>query len=158
MHDRDCQATRQNGWGTVLLPWCVPPCSGLVIAMVVSLIFIVLLRFLAGIMVWVMIVLVILVIGYGKLQSSRGYPLFFFFFLNEELNMYECSFTKRHRPLLHGVCESEGRAGLWRHHPWPGPADGLLRLPADQTDLAGLQYAHLRSSAHLCVKCLWTLL
>ncbi|XP_072240508.1 choline transporter-like protein 2 isoform X2 [Leuresthes tenuis] len=39
--------------------------AGLVIAMVVSLIFIVLLRFLAGIMVWVMIVLVILVIGYG---------------------------------------------------------------------------------------------
>uniref|UniRef100_A0A674NXT4 Choline transporter-like protein 2 n=1 Tax=Takifugu rubripes TaxID=31033 RepID=A0A674NXT4_TAKRU len=38
---------------------------GLVIAMVISLIFIVLLRFLAGIMVWVMIVLVILVIGYG---------------------------------------------------------------------------------------------
>uniref|UniRef100_A0A3B4B8P7 Choline transporter-like protein n=1 Tax=Periophthalmus magnuspinnatus TaxID=409849 RepID=A0A3B4B8P7_9GOBI len=38
---------------------------GLVIAMVVSLIFIVLLRFLAGIMVWVMIILVILVIGYG---------------------------------------------------------------------------------------------
>lgn len=35
--------------------------------MVVSLIFIVLLRFLAGVMVWVMIVLVILVIGYGKL-------------------------------------------------------------------------------------------
>lgn len=44
--------------------------SGLVIAMVVSLIFIVLLRFLAGIMVWVMIVLVILVIGYGK-SSAR---------------------------------------------------------------------------------------
>lgn len=42
------------------------PFSGLVIAMVVSLIFIVLLRFLAGIMVWVMIVLVILVIGYGE--------------------------------------------------------------------------------------------
>uniref|UniRef100_A0A672YDD1 Choline transporter-like protein 2 n=1 Tax=Sphaeramia orbicularis TaxID=375764 RepID=A0A672YDD1_9TELE len=38
---------------------------GLVIAMLVSLIFIVLLRFLAGVMVWVMIVLVILVIGYG---------------------------------------------------------------------------------------------
>ncbi|MEQ2241149.1 hypothetical protein ILYODFUR_022427 [Ilyodon furcidens] len=38
---------------------------GLVIAMVVSLIFIVLLRFLAAVMVWVMIVLVILVIGYG---------------------------------------------------------------------------------------------
>lgn len=38
----------------------------LVLAMIISLIFIVLLRFLAGIMVWVMIVLVILVIGYGK--------------------------------------------------------------------------------------------
>lgn len=43
--------------------------SGLVIAMLVSLIFIVLLRFLAGIMVWVMIVLVILVIGYGKCSA-----------------------------------------------------------------------------------------
>uniref|UniRef100_A0A8C4H1K2 Choline transporter-like protein n=1 Tax=Dicentrarchus labrax TaxID=13489 RepID=A0A8C4H1K2_DICLA len=54
--------------------------SGLVIAMVVSLIFIVLLRFLAGIMVWVMIVLVILVIGYGifhcymEFASLKGEP------------------------------------------------------------------------------------
>lgn len=46
--------------------------SGLVIAMVVSLIFIVLLRFLAGVMVWVMIVLVILVIGYGRSYASAG--------------------------------------------------------------------------------------
>lgn len=38
--------------------------------MVVSLIFIVLLRFLAGIMVWIMIILVILVIGYGKSLAS----------------------------------------------------------------------------------------
>ena len=34
--------------------------------MVLSLLFIILLRFLAGIMVWVMIVMVILVLGYGK--------------------------------------------------------------------------------------------
>ncbi|XP_060907618.1 choline transporter-like protein 2 isoform X2 [Labrus mixtus] len=53
---------------------------GLVIAMVVSLIFIVLLRYLAGIMVWVMIVLVILVIGYGifhcymEFSSLKGEP------------------------------------------------------------------------------------
>uniref|UniRef100_A0A672JAY4 Choline transporter-like protein 2 n=1 Tax=Salarias fasciatus TaxID=181472 RepID=A0A672JAY4_SALFA len=53
---------------------------GLVIAMVVSLIFIVLLRFLAGVMVWVMIVLVILVIGYGifhcymEFASLKGQP------------------------------------------------------------------------------------
>lgn len=38
---------------------------GLAIAMVLSLLFIVLLRYLAGIMVWVMIVMVILVLGYG---------------------------------------------------------------------------------------------
>ncbi|XP_029914512.1 choline transporter-like protein 2 isoform X2 [Myripristis murdjan] len=53
---------------------------GLVIAMVVSLIFIVLLRFLAGIMIWVMIILVILVIGYGifhcymEFASLKGEP------------------------------------------------------------------------------------
>lgn len=41
-------------------------CRGLIIAMVLSLLFIILLRFLAGIMVWVMIVMVILVLGYGK--------------------------------------------------------------------------------------------
>lgn len=51
-------------------------CSGLVIAMVVSLIFIVLLRFLAGIMVWVMIVLVILVIGYGESLAEEDTGLF----------------------------------------------------------------------------------
>ncbi|XP_046721930.1 choline transporter-like protein 2 isoform X1 [Silurus meridionalis] len=46
---------------------------GLVIATVLSLIFIVLLRFLAGIMVWVMIVMVILVIGYGIFHCSMEY-------------------------------------------------------------------------------------
>lgn len=58
--------------------------SGLVIAMVVSLIFIVLLRYLAGIMVWVMIVLVILVIGYGK-SSSAVCDKVICFYLNETL-------------------------------------------------------------------------
>ncbi|KPP68280.1 choline transporter-like protein 2-like [Scleropages formosus] len=47
--------------------------SGLVIAMVISLIFIILLRFLAGIMVWVMIILVILVIGYGIFHCYMEY-------------------------------------------------------------------------------------
>ncbi|CAK6962914.1 choline transporter-like protein 2 isoform X2 [Scomber scombrus] len=53
---------------------------GLVIAMVVSLIFIVLLRFLAGVMIWVMIFLVIVVIGYGifhcfmEFKSLKGEP------------------------------------------------------------------------------------
>ncbi|XP_058267213.1 choline transporter-like protein 2 isoform X2 [Hemibagrus wyckioides] len=46
---------------------------GLVIATILSLIFIVLLRFLAGIMVWVMIIMVILVIGYGILHCSLEY-------------------------------------------------------------------------------------
>lgn len=50
-------------------------------------------------------------------------------------------------PLLHGVRESAGWARLWRHHPGPGPADGLLRLPADQTNLAGFQYARAPSHA-----------
>uniref|UniRef100_A0A8C0HSB0 Choline transporter-like protein n=1 Tax=Buteo japonicus TaxID=224669 RepID=A0A8C0HSB0_9AVES len=46
---------------------------GLVIAMVASFIFIVLLRFLAGIMVWVMIVMVILVLGYGIFHCYMEY-------------------------------------------------------------------------------------
>lgn len=45
--------------------------SGLVIAMVTSLLFIILLRFLAGVMVWVMVALVILVVGYGKSSKKR---------------------------------------------------------------------------------------
>uniref|UniRef100_A0A7N6B755 Choline transporter-like protein n=1 Tax=Anabas testudineus TaxID=64144 RepID=A0A7N6B755_ANATE len=48
-------------------------CRGLVIAMLISLLFIVLLRYLAGIMVWVMIVLVILVIGYGIFHCYMEY-------------------------------------------------------------------------------------
>lgn len=40
--------------------------------MVMSLLFIVLLRFLAGIMVWVMIVMVILVLGYGASPPPRA--------------------------------------------------------------------------------------
>uniref|UniRef100_A0A669F9T1 Choline transporter-like protein n=1 Tax=Oreochromis niloticus TaxID=8128 RepID=A0A669F9T1_ORENI len=61
-----------HSWHWILL--------GLVIAMVISLIFIVLLRFLAGIMVWIMIILVILVIGYGifhcymEFASLKGEP------------------------------------------------------------------------------------
>ncbi|KAB0400202.1 hypothetical protein E2I00_009490, partial [Balaenoptera physalus] len=46
---------------------------GLAIAMVLSLLFIVLLRFLAGIMVWVMIVMVILVLGYGIFHCYMEY-------------------------------------------------------------------------------------
>uniref|UniRef100_A0AAY4DQS2 Choline transporter-like protein n=1 Tax=Denticeps clupeoides TaxID=299321 RepID=A0AAY4DQS2_9TELE len=46
---------------------------GLVLATIISLIFIVLLRFLAGIMVWVMIVLVILVVGYGIVHCYFEY-------------------------------------------------------------------------------------
>ncbi|KAA0713376.1 Choline transporter-like protein 2 [Triplophysa tibetana] len=46
---------------------------GLVIAMLVSLIFILLLRCLAGVMVWVMIVLVIIVIGYGIFHCYMQY-------------------------------------------------------------------------------------
>ncbi|XP_017571225.1 choline transporter-like protein 2 isoform X3 [Pygocentrus nattereri] len=46
---------------------------GLVIAMVLSLLFIILLRFLAGVMVWVMIILVILVIGYGIFHCYMQY-------------------------------------------------------------------------------------
>ncbi|XP_028908931.1 choline transporter-like protein 2 isoform X4 [Ornithorhynchus anatinus] len=46
---------------------------GLVIAMVMSFIFIVLLRFLAGIMVWIMIVLVILVLAYGIFHCYMEY-------------------------------------------------------------------------------------
>uniref|UniRef100_A0AAY4DFL1 Choline transporter-like protein n=1 Tax=Denticeps clupeoides TaxID=299321 RepID=A0AAY4DFL1_9TELE len=46
---------------------------GLFIAMVISLIFIVLLRYLAGIMVWVMMIMVILVIGYGIFHCYMQY-------------------------------------------------------------------------------------
>ena len=57
-----------EGGGVTWFFDALPPSSrrGLVIAMVASFIFIVLLRFLAGIMVWVMIVMVILVLGYGE--------------------------------------------------------------------------------------------
>uniref|UniRef100_A0A8C2ADB1 Choline transporter-like protein n=1 Tax=Cyprinus carpio TaxID=7962 RepID=A0A8C2ADB1_CYPCA len=46
---------------------------GLVIAMLVSLIFVLLLRFLAGVMVWVMILMVVLVIGYGIFHCYMQY-------------------------------------------------------------------------------------
>ncbi|XP_056315460.1 choline transporter-like protein 2 isoform X1 [Danio aesculapii] len=46
---------------------------GLVIAMLISLIFILLLRFLAGVMVWVMIIMVIIVIGYGIFHCYMQY-------------------------------------------------------------------------------------
>lgn len=45
----------------------------------------------------------------------------------------------RDLPLLHGVCEPEGGARGQRDDPGPGPADGLLGVPADPADVAGLQ-------------------
>lgn len=53
-------------------PQLIP--RGLVIAMLLSLLFIVLLRFLAGVMVWVMIVMVILVLGYGASPPPPPLP------------------------------------------------------------------------------------
>lgn len=58
-------------WHGDVLSLDVCSCSGLVIAMVVSLVFIFLLRYLAGVMVWVIIVLVVLVIGYGESALSE---------------------------------------------------------------------------------------
>ncbi|XP_048056354.1 choline transporter-like protein 2 isoform X2 [Megalobrama amblycephala] len=46
---------------------------GLVIAMLVSLIFILLLRCLAGVMIWVMIIMVVIVIGYGIFHCYMQY-------------------------------------------------------------------------------------
>uniref|UniRef100_A0A4W6ECJ8 Choline transporter-like protein n=1 Tax=Lates calcarifer TaxID=8187 RepID=A0A4W6ECJ8_LATCA len=61
---------------TLCLPPPLMPCTlyrGLVIAMLTSLLFIILLRFLAGIMVWIMIALVIIVIGYGIFHCYMEY-------------------------------------------------------------------------------------
>lgn len=70
-------ACLQTKWNVPPLLTPSPLSSGLVIAMLTSLLFIILLRFLAGIMVWVMIVLVILVIGYGKGQNMQGLVVVF---------------------------------------------------------------------------------
>uniref|UniRef100_A0A4W4GRY3 Choline transporter-like protein n=1 Tax=Electrophorus electricus TaxID=8005 RepID=A0A4W4GRY3_ELEEL len=57
-----------------LLPaYCLFFHSALVIATILSLVFIVLLRFLAGIMVWVMIAMVLIVITYGIIHCSFMY-------------------------------------------------------------------------------------
>lgn len=70
-HDLPAVVVTSGGlWGTVVTRGVPSSRSGLVIAMVASLIFIVLLRFLAGIMVWVMIVMVILVLGYGEREAG----------------------------------------------------------------------------------------
>ncbi|XP_030052905.1 choline transporter-like protein 2 isoform X2 [Microcaecilia unicolor] len=72
----------------------------LVIAMVVSLIFVVLLRFLAGIMVWVMIVMVIAVLGYGifhcymEYARLKGEP-------GSDVNLTDLGFQTDFRVYLH---------------------------------------------------------
>lgn len=85
--------------------------------MLVSLLFIVLLRFLAGVMVWVMIVLVILVIGYG--ESSVSVVEVKSLLLSKVEPTLIGSFSHiplRDFPLLHGVRQPEGGAGRRRHH------------------------------------------
>uniref|UniRef100_A0AAX7V5D4 Choline transporter-like protein n=1 Tax=Astatotilapia calliptera TaxID=8154 RepID=A0AAX7V5D4_ASTCA len=58
----------------IFLKLTVPPlCRGLVIAMIISLVFLILLRFLAGIMVWVMIAMLVAVIGYGIFHCYMEY-------------------------------------------------------------------------------------
>lgn len=74
MHDNNsehCRLTNAVKFDTDMFKCWICLSSGLVIAMLVSMIFIVLLRFLAGIMIWIMIVLVILVIGYGKSFNNK---------------------------------------------------------------------------------------
>lgn len=79
--------------------------------MVVSLIFIVLLRFLAGIMIWVMIILVILVIGYGKILNVEKLTRVKIG-MKKATFLIETCFYLRYFPLLHGICQPEGRT--WR--------------------------------------------
>lgn len=80
------------------------------------------------------------------------------------LYMFFCFFPNlsRYFPLLHGVCQSKGPAWFWYYHPWPGPADRLCCVPADQTNLAGVQYGPtyflssilvVRSGGVACVWC-----
>lgn len=83
MHDNSsehCMLTNVVKSETDMFKCLICFSSGLVIAMLVSLIFIVLLRFLAGIMVWVMIVSVILVIGYGESSASLNNKFAFCFY------------------------------------------------------------------------------
>lgn len=71
---------------------CLALSSGLVIAMVLSLLFIILLRFLAGIMVWVMVALLILVIGYGK-----SFKKMWIFWLLSATQLYYSLFKRRNK-------------------------------------------------------------
>uniref|UniRef100_A0A669DA40 Choline transporter-like protein n=1 Tax=Oreochromis niloticus TaxID=8128 RepID=A0A669DA40_ORENI len=58
----------------IFLKLTVPPlCRGLAIAMIISLLFLILLRFLAGIMVWIMIGMLVAVIGYGIFHCYMEY-------------------------------------------------------------------------------------
>lgn len=66
--------------------YALSDCRGLVIAMLTSLLFIVLLRFLAGIMVWVMIALVLVVIGYGKGRSTCSFIIVFVILTSPSMN------------------------------------------------------------------------
>lgn len=49
-------------------------CSGLVITMVVSLLFILLLRYTAGVLLWLIIFGVITVVGYGEHKQQTASP------------------------------------------------------------------------------------
>lgn len=67
-----------------------------------------------------------------------------FFSLTIAILRTQCPLLRcvRHLPLLHGVCFPEEWARIQRDSTGPGLPDWLLSLPADQTDLAGLQSVH----------------
>uniref|UniRef100_A0A4W4GSJ5 Choline transporter-like protein n=1 Tax=Electrophorus electricus TaxID=8005 RepID=A0A4W4GSJ5_ELEEL len=68
-----CGPSNPHPGSTIAPSYCLFFHSALVIATILSLVFIVLLRFLAGIMVWVMIAMVLIVITYGIIHCSFMY-------------------------------------------------------------------------------------
>ena len=110
--------------------------SGLVIALVVSLVFILLLRFTAGLLLWLTILSVLLVVAYGQCVCvCVCVCLLIGVCVCVLMCVCVCS---RYLALLLGAGGSERAAWSGRHHRGHRPADRRPRVPAAQPDLAHL--------------------
>lgn len=110
--------------------------SGLVITMVVSLLFILLLRYTADVLLWLLIFGVIAAIGYGESAT----PTFDSAPIVDQSVIFLPTWSCRHLALLLGVQSSDRQAGRQRHHLRHRLPHRLQLVPAAQPDVAHLPY------------------
>lgn len=96
-------------WCLSQMLWCLCCCSALLITMVVSLLFILLLRYTADVLLWLLIFGVITAIGYGESAPVLPLPTILWTFQPQQ-TVWFCSFSAS---VSQVSCIASGSTGAW---------------------------------------------